>query len=148
DVVVGRVLNHVIEGRFFLGVAPLFKFRDGQRESFIELGIDDVHEGNVGDDHLEEIGAHVGDCAHQQAARGAAFDDDAVARAVLGGDEVLGAGDEVGEGVQLVHHAAGVVPGFAHFAAAADVHEGHDYAAVEERNARGAESDWKAETVG
>ncbi len=57
----------------------------------------------MGDDGAEEIRAQVGDRAHEQAAGAAALDGDArrVAVAVLG--QVLGGGDEVGEGVALLH---------------------------------------------
>ena len=38
-------------------------------------------------------------------------------------DEVFGDSDEVGEGVPLLHHASGIVPGLAHIAAAANVRD-------------------------
>src|SRR5262252_4918377 len=82
----------------------------------------------------------VGDGAHEQTSGRAALDGDALARAVLVGHQMLGAGDEVGEGVHLVHHAAGIMPGFAHLAAAANVNVGHDHAPVKERKTRRAES--------
>src|SRR5258708_23283344 len=45
--------------------------------------------------------------------------------------EIFGGGDEVGEGGFLVHHAAGIVPGLAEFAAAADVGHCGDGSAID-----------------
>ena len=42
-------------------------------------------------------------------------------------------GDEVGESIYLVHHAAGVAPGFAQLAATANVRDGENHAAIEQR---------------
>ena len=60
---------------------------------------------------------------------------------------MLGAGDEIGEGVHLAMHAAGIVPGLAEFAAAADVGDGEDHAAVEQTEAIGAERNGHGEAV-
>ena len=85
------------------------------------------------DDGAEEIGTHVGDGAHEQSAGAAAFDDEAVFRSVaVSASRCSALVDEVGEGVLLMHHAAGVVPGLAEVAAAADVRDGHDDAAIEQ----------------
>ena len=54
-------------------------------------------------------------------------------------DEVFGGFDEIGEGVELFVHAAGVVPGLAEFAAAADVGDGEGDAAIDEAEAIGIE---------
>ena len=80
------------------------------------------------------------DRAHEQAAGGAAFDSDARGVAVALLREELGGFDEVGEGVALGHHFAGVVPGVAELAAAADVRVGDDQAAVEQRAGARAET--------
>ena len=48
---------------------------------------------------------------------------------------MLGRVDEIGKGVEFVMHAAGVVPGFAEFTAAADVGDSEDHAAVEKAKA-------------
>ena len=63
-------------------------------------------------------------------------------------DQLLGGGDEVGEGVALELHLAGVVPGVAELATAADMGVGHDDAAVEQREARWAEADGQRVAVG
>ena len=55
--------------------------------------------------------------------------------------------DEVGEGVELFVHAAGVVPGLAEFAAAADVGDGEGDAAVEQAEAIRIESDGYGDAV-
>ena len=137
-----------MEVSLLVGIAPLFVLGDGERERGVEHGVHDVDEGDVGDDGAEEIGAQVGDGAHQQAAGRAAFDGDARGVAVAGGGEVLDGGDEVGEGVALDEHFAGVVPGLAEVAAAADVRIGHDDAAIEQAEAVGAEAERQRVAVG
>jgi len=62
-------------------------------------------------------------------------------------DEMLGGGNEIGEGVELVLHAPGIVPGFAEFAAAADVGDGKDDAAIKKTDAIGTEGNGHGETV-
>ena len=61
---------------------------------------------------------------------------------------VLSDGNEVGEGVALDEHFAGVVPGLAEIAAAADVGIGHNDAAVEQAEAVGAEAERERVAVG
>src|SRR5262249_26246213 len=91
------------------------------------------------DHDLEQIGTQVGDSSHEQTSSGAASDPDPVARAVLFCYQMLGAGNEVSEGIHLVHHAAGIMPGLAHLAAATNVNVGHDHTAVEQRETQRAE---------
>ncbi len=74
--------------------------------------------------------------------------DDAVRIAVAVRGEMLDGGDEVGEGVALLHEAAGIVPGLAHIAAAADVRVGHDHAAIEQAEAVAVEADRQRVAVG
>src|SRR5258706_7784560 len=80
---------------------------------------------------MEQVGPHIEHGAHEEAAGASAFDGQAVLGAVPVGDQVLGAGDEVGESVFLVHHAAIVVPSFAQFAATTNVSDGGDYATID-----------------
>ncbi len=54
-------------------------------------------------------------------------------------EEVFGRGDEVGEGVDLVAHAAALVPQAAHLPASSDVRDGEDDPPVEERELGGIE---------
>ena len=56
----------------------------------------------------------------------------AVFRRVFLVDQVLGCGNEVGEGVLLDHHLARVVPLLAHLSAAADVRDAEDHTAIQE----------------
>ena len=70
---------------------------------------------------LNRSGPHVDHRAHQQAAGAAALDHQPVGRGVAVLDQVLGAVDEVGEGVHLLHHPALLAPVLAQLAAAADV---------------------------
>src|SRR6266436_1652564 len=60
---------------------------------------------------------------------------------------MFGGGDKVGEGVALLVHARGVVPGLAEFAAAAHVGDGVDHAAVEKAQAIRTEADWDGNAV-
>ena len=60
----------------------------------------------------------------------------------------LRAGDEVGEGVHLLHHPPVVVPGLAQVAPAADVGDGHHEAAVEQGQAVRGEGHRVGEAVG
>src|SRR5205814_6584848 len=93
------------------------------------------------------IGAHVGDGAHEQAAGAAALDDKfRFAREFLRDEEFSG-GNEIGEGVEFVAHAACIVPGFAEFAAAANVRDGEDDATVEKAEAIRTESDRHRDAV-
>ena len=93
-------------------------------------------------------GQQVDDRAHQQSTGGAAFDGYTCGVAIAVGGEVLDTGDEVGEGVALEEHFAGVVPGFAKVGAAADMGVGHDDAAVEQAEAVGVEADRERVAVG
>ncbi len=68
--------------------------------------------------------------------------------AVAGGGQVLDGGDEVGEGVALDEHLAGVVPGLAQVAAAADVRIGHHHAAIEQAQPVGAEAERQRVAIG
>ena len=78
----------------------------------------------------------------------AAFDDETIFRAVLVLHQVIGAVDEVGEGVLLVHHAAGLVPRLAHLTAAADVGDGEHDATIDQRKIVGVEADIDRDAVG
>ncbi len=64
------------------------------------------------------------------------------------GDQVLGTGDEVAEGVVFVLLLAGAVPGFAQFAAAAHVGDGKGHAAVQQAQAGVGEPRVEAFAVG
>jgi len=62
-------------------------------------------------------------------------------------NEESSGGNEIGEGVEFIAHAASVVPGLAEFAAAANVRDGEDDAAVEKAEAIGTESDGHGDAV-
>ena len=68
--------------------------------------------------------------------------------AVAGRGQMLDGGDEVGEGVALHQHLAGIVPGLAEVAAAADVRVGHHDAAIEQAEAVGVEADGQRVSIG
>src|SRR5581483_5823907 len=84
----------------------------------------------------------------QQPAGAATEDRQAPGRGPALLDEVLGAGDEVGEGVHLVAELAGLIPRPAHLAAAPDVADGPHEAPVEEAEAQGREAGVGARLVG
>ena len=147
EVRVGAVRLHGVVRRLLLRVAPLLELAHGEGQRLVEHGVDHVHERHLRDDGLPQIRPHVGDRAHQEPARAAALDDEPVAAAVLPGQEELGGGDEVGEGVLLLHQAPVVVPRLAHLAAAPDVGHGEDDAAVEEAHPVRGEGDGQGEAV-
>ena len=116
-----------------IGIAPLGPFRRRQRQCFVEHGVQDVDERHVGDDAEEEVRRHVGDNAHQHAARGAAVGDDAATAGEAELHEMFARRDEIVEGVKLLVQLAVGVPMVAFVLAAADMRDGVDEAAVDER---------------
>ena len=80
-------------------------------------------------------GRHVGDRAHQQAARAAALRDDPAGARIALGDEMPRGGEEVAEGVRLLQELAVLVPAPALVGSAAHVGDGVDEAAVDQREA-------------
>src|ERR1700687_2724219 len=60
---------------------------------------------------------------------------------------MLGCGNEIGEGIHLAAHATGVVPGFTHFAAAANMRDGENQSAIEETEAIRTEGDGNRNAV-
>jgi len=65
EVGVGAIGLHVEIVVFLERVAPLLVFADGEGERGVEHGVEDIHKGDVADDDAKEIGAHVGDGAHE-----------------------------------------------------------------------------------
>jgi hypothetical protein len=100
------------------------------------------------DDGAEEAGFEVDDCAHEQSSGAAAFGSYSGRVSVAFVEQVVRDGDEVGEGVALVHEASGVVPGLAHVSAAADVGVGEDESAIEQAEAVAAEGDGQRIAIG
>ena len=135
-VVVGRVRLHARVGVGLARVAPLLPLGDGERQRRVEHRGDDVDERHLGDDRGEEVGPQVRDRAHEQPARAPAARREPRRRRVAARDQVLGARDEVGEGVGLVLEPAVLVPLATHLAAAAHVRDREDEAAVEQREPR------------
>ena len=110
----------------------------------VEHRRDDVDERHFGDDRREQVGAQVGHRAHEEAAGTSAASHEARGRRIPVRDQVLRAGDEVGEGVGLVLEPSGLVPRATHLAAAPDVGDREDEAAVEQRE-RDARNDGSVE---
>mmetsp|Transcript_29657 Transcript_29657/g.53120 ORF Transcript_29657/g.53120 Transcript_29657/m.53120 type:complete len:297 (-) Transcript_29657:758-1648(-) len=148
DVVHGRVALHVVVVLLLLRVPPLLKLDHREWDGLVQHCGEDIHEWDAHDDRLEEVRTHVDDRPHREAASGAAFDAELGRGGVLLADEVLGAGDEVGEGVLLLQKLSVLVPETAHFAATADVGHRKDEAAVDEGEAGGGEVGVVADLIG
>ncbi len=88
----------------------------------------------MGDDAAIFFASHVRHRAHQEAAGAAAHGEHLVLRRIALRDQIVGHVDEIGEGVFLVHQLAVVIPGAAHFLAAADMGDGDNEAAVHQRD--------------
>ena len=90
------------------GIAPLLELAHRERQRLVEHGVDHVHERHLRSTAaVNRSGRMLSDRAHQQAARAAALDHQPVRRGVAAAATRCSAhGDEVGEGVPLVHHPA------------------------------------------
>src|SRR5690606_1866301 len=130
DVVVGRVVQHVLVVDRVGRIAPLVVLVVGQRDALVHHRRHHVHEGHVGDDGPVLLRRHVDHRAHQQAAGAAAHGRHPVGSRVTLGHQEIGDVDEVGEGVDLLQQLAVLIPLPAHLLAAADVGDGVDGAAV------------------
>ena len=139
DVVVRRIGAHVVVELGLVRIAPLLPLGHGQRKSLVHHRIHHVHEGDLGHDHAEEAGIHVDHGPHQQSAGATAPDDQPSRLGVAAGDQVLRAGDEIGERVALVEQFAVLVPRAPQGAAAPDVGDGVDESPVEQAQTRGVE---------
>src|SRR6185295_982114 len=97
----------------------------------------DVDERHLKNRAFEKIRTQVDDDADKEAAGAPALNDEAIGRCVPLVDDGLGARDEVGERVHLLHHASLLAPLFAKLAAAANVRDRVDDAAIEQREPAG-----------
>ena len=70
---------------------------------------------------MEELWTHIADCSDEEAAGGSALDGQVLGRGVTALDQMLGAGDEVQEGVLLLQVLAVLIPNPAHLAAPPNV---------------------------
>ena len=101
---------------------------------------DAIDEGHFGDDAEKELRRHVGDGAHQHAARASAVGDDAAACSeTLLGEKLTGR-DEIGEAVDLLLPLAVLVPAIALVLAAAHMGNGIDEAAIHKAKRVGGEA--------
>ena len=122
-------------------VAPFGPFGRGERQGVVEHGVEHVDERHLGDDAGPEVGPQVGDGAHQHAAGRAALGDDAgpwrcsrsaisVSAAAMKSVKVLALCSRRPfryQAIALVH-------------AAADMGDGVDEAAIDERQLRDREA--------
>ena len=128
--IVGAVAQDVVVVILFVGVAPLIVLAGGEGDGVVEHGGHYVDEGNLGYYARPEVRAHVGDCAHQEAARTAAHGEEVFLGGVVVGQEPLSGVDEVGEGVLFVEEFTVFVPRAAHLLSAPDMGDHEDEAPV------------------
>lgn len=128
DVVEGRV---GVEGAELVGIPDGTEFGDIEGTVRVEFDAEHVVEADVGDDGASEGGVLGEEGTHEEPTVAAAFDGEFVGLGVAFGDEVPGAGGEVVEDILFSGEIASEVPILAEFAAAADVSDGVDAAAVE-----------------
>ena len=133
NIVVRRIFFHVVVGRFLVRIAPFDVFTRRQRQRCVEHRIQHIDKRDLRDDGFKEIRSHVGNRAHQHAAGAAALNHHAIFRRVLVVNQIFAASDEVCERIHLIHHAAGVAPGLAQFAAAANMRDNINDAAIKQR---------------
>ena len=112
NVVVGRIFLHVIVSGLFVGIAPFDIFGRRQRQRCVKHRVQHIDEWNLRYDCFEQIRSHVTYGAHQHAAGAATLNHQTILRSKFVVDEMFRTGNEVGERIYLVHHAAGVAPGF------------------------------------
>mmetsp|Transcript_59205 Transcript_59205/g.145329 ORF Transcript_59205/g.145329 Transcript_59205/m.145329 type:complete len:422 (-) Transcript_59205:1140-2405(-) len=151
DLVIGRVGLNVVIGLLALGrVAPLRELRRGEGQGEVAHGVEHINKGHLPNDGLEEAfprEVHRG--TNKQPPSRPALDGDVALRGELLLDEVLGARDEVGEGILLVEHLAiGVVPLVPAVSPPPDVGDGVDEATVDHAEAVCAEGSRHRDPVG
>ena len=120
-------------------IAPLGPFRRGERQRLVEDRVQHVDERHLGDDRAEQVGPHVRDRAHQQAAGRAALRDQLARRRPAMRHQVFGGRDEIVERVRLLGELAVPVPAPALFRAAAHMRDGENESAIDQRQPVGAE---------
>src|SRR5207253_2517148 len=118
-----------------LRIAPFLVFADGQWKGSVEHGVQDVDKRHLAENNMEKIGAHIDHSAHQQAARAAALNGQFFRRGVVLRDQIFRSGNEICKGVLFLLHAPAVVPGLSEFAAAPNVRNGVDHAALQKTQA-------------
>ena len=149
DIVVGRIGQDGAEILFALDrVAPFRPFRRRQRQRVVEHGVEHVDERHFGDDAGKQFAGAVGDRAHQHAAGAAAMADDAFCAGVFRIDQRPGAGGEIVKAVGLLLALAVEIPAPALVGAAADMGDGIDEAAVDQRQPVGVERGRHRHAVG
>ena len=105
---------------------------DSATQNAGQMEADHVQQGHGADHRLEQVGTLGHRGTHEQPAIRAAPDHHSLGRGDLRRDEPLGRGDEVVEDVLLVAQHAGLVPGLAQLAAAAQRRQGEDAAVLDE----------------
>ena len=137
NIVVGRILFHVLVGCFLVWITPFYVLTGCQRQRRIQHGVQHVNEWDLRHHSFEQIGAHVRDGAHQHPTGAAALDNQPILRRVFVVHKVFAASNKVGEGIHLIHHATGIAPGLAQFTAAADVRDDVNHTSIEQSQTAG-----------
>ena len=133
---------------FLVRVAPLLPLPHREGEFLIQHGGKNIDKRDVGDDGPEQVRAHVSDRSHQQSARAASCCGKMLWRRVSGINEAFSAGDEVGEGVGLVHVLAVVVPPSPHLSTASYMRCGDYDSVLQQRHLVGPKTDVHADSIG
>ena len=134
DVLVRGVRLHVgVHFRVLNGVAPFFPLHRRQRQLRVEDGGQRIHERYGSQAGGVLFGGEVHDGAHEQAAGATAVAADTRLISPRLSRNVAGDVHEVGEGVLLRELLTVLVPGAAHLAAAANMRNDVDDAAVQDR---------------
>ena len=141
DVLVRAVRLHVgIDILVVKRVAPLVPLDHGQWQRRIEDRRQGVHERHAGEDPGEQLGREIRHGAHEQTAGAATLCHHPARSGHTRLDQMLAAGDEVGEGVALVEELPVLVPLPAHLAASAHMGDREDHTAVQLGKTRDRES--------
>ena len=149
DIVIGRIGQDGAEVlRALDRVAPFRPFRRCQRQAIVEHGVEHVDERHFGDDPGEQLAGAVGDRAHQHAAGAAAMADDAFDAGISGIDQRARRSREIVKAVGLLGALAVEIPAPALVGAAADMRDGIDEAAVDQRQPIGGERGRHRHAVG
>src|SRR2546429_7444018 len=106
----------------------------------VQLHAQHVIDPDVRDDRADQVWALGQERAHEQAAIASALHGEFGRLGVIGANEKFSAGCEIVENMLLVGERSRLVPGFAKFAAAAEVCDGNDATLIEPNTARDLET--------
>src|SRR5580700_537251 len=132
DVVVRRIPAHVLVRGNVFGVAPLLVLDHRERQAWVEHGGETVDERDLSNNCSAQIGAEVYHGSHEQSTGAGAADRQAFAGREVLRNQVVGASAKVSEGVALVEQLAVLIPASPQFAAATNVGDRENEAAIKQ----------------